>query len=89
MVWAKKIYGDEFAKWLSKSYEPLDFVIRLAKETAVVLLNGDGFDGPLWSVRASLANLDTASYLKIGKAIRSILDQYYSLYKTSGSSTKK
>ncbi len=82
MVWAKKIYGDEFAKWLSKSYEPLDFVIRLAKET-------DGFDGPLWSVRASLANLDTASYLKIGKAIRSILDQYYSLYKTSGSSTKK
>ena len=85
MVWAKKIYGDEFAKWLSKSYEPLDFVIRLAKETAVVLLNGDGFDGPLWSVRASLANLDTASYLKI----RSILDQYYSLYKTSGSSTKK
>ena len=89
MVWAKKIYGDEFAKWLSKSYEPLDFVIRLAKETAVVLLNGDGFDGPLWSVRASLANLDTASYLKIGKAIRSILDQYYSLYKTSVSSTKK
>ena len=89
MVWAKKIYGDEFAKWLSKSYEPLDFVIRLAKETAVVLLNGDGFDGPLWSVRASLANLDTASYLKIGNAIRSILDQYYSLYKTSGSSTKK
>ena len=89
MVWAKKIYGDEFAKWLSKSYEPLDFVIRLAKETAVVLLNGDGFNGPLWSVRASLANLDTASYLKIGKAIRSILDQYYSLYKTSGSSTKK
>ena len=83
MVWAKKIYGDEFAKWLSKSYEPLDFVIRLAKETAVVLLNGDGFDGPLWSVRASLANLDTASYLKIGKAIRSILYQYYSLYKTS------
>ena len=89
MVWAKKIYGDEFAKWPSKSYEPLDFVIRLAKETAVVLLNGDGFDGPLWSVRASLANLDTASYLKIGKAIRSILDQYYSLYKASGSSTKK
>lgn len=83
MVWAKKIYGDEFASWLSSSYEPLDFVIRLAKETAVVLLNGDGFGGPEWSVRASLANLDTASYLKIGKAIRSILDQYHSLYTDS------
>lgn len=80
MVWAKKIYGDDFASWLEASYQPLDFVIRLAKETAVVLLNGDGFGGPLWSVRASLANLDTDSYLKIGKAIRHILDQYHTLY---------
>lgn len=80
MVWAKKIYGEDFAKWLSTNYQPLDFVIRLAKETAVVLLNGDGFDGPLWSVRASLANLDTDSYLRIGKAIRAILDQYHAIF---------
>ena len=83
MVWAKKIYGEEFAAWLSANYQPLDFVIRLAKETAVVLLNGDGFDGPLWSVRASLANLDTDAYLKIGKAIRDILDQYHTLFTAS------
>lgn len=77
MVWAKKFYGDDFADYLDKTYVPLDFVIRLANETAIVLLNGDGFDGPAWSVRASLANLNESDYLKIGTAIRKILDSYY------------
>lgn len=80
MVWARKFYGDDFAKYLSDNYVPLDFVIRLANETAVVLLNGDGFDGPAWSVRASLANLNEEDYLKIGKAIRKILDDYHVKY---------
>ena len=80
MVWAKKFYGDDFAKYLDENYEPLDFVIRLANETAIVLLNGDGFNGPAWSVRASLANLDEDAYLKIGTAIRNILDEYHALY---------
>ena len=83
MVWAKKFYGDDFAKYLNDNYEPLDFVIRLANETAVVLLNGDGFDGPKWSVRASLANLNRDAYVKIGKAIRSILEEYYTAYKNA------
>lgn len=78
MVWAKKIYGDEFAEYLRSNYEPLDFVLRLASETAIVLLNGDGFAGPSWSVRASLANLDKDAYGKIGVAIRKIMDEYYS-----------
>ena len=77
MVWSKKFYGEEFADYLKSNYEPLDFVIRLANETAIVLLNGDGFDGPEWSVRVSLANLDDSAYLKIGTAIRHILDDYY------------
>ena len=80
MVWAKKFYGEDFADYLSKNYEPLDFVIRVANETAIVLLNGDGFDGPAWSVRASLANLDDDAYLRIGTAIRKILDDYHAKY---------
>lgn len=80
MVWAKKFYGDEFVKYLNDNYQPLDFVIRLANETAVVLLNGDGFDGPKWSVRASLANLNEDAYLKIGTAIRKILDEYHAKF---------
>lgn len=80
MVWARKFYGQEFAGYLNANYEPLDFVIRLADETAVVLLNGDGFDGPRWSVRASLANLDDDAYLRIGKCIRRILDEYHTKF---------
>lgn len=82
-VWAKRIYGDDFFNWLSKTYEPIDAVLRLAHRTSVVLLNGSGFDGPVWSVRASLANLDSADYLKIGSALRQVLDGYYKEYKDS------
>ncbi len=80
MVWGEEIYGKEFCDWLKENYEPLDPVMRLAKENSVVLLNGSGFNGPAWSVRASLANLDENEYLKIGDAIRSILDGYYEDY---------
>lgn len=81
MVWARKFYGEDFCRYMAANYEPLDFVMRLANETAVVLLNGDGFAGPDWSVRISLANLDRKSYLRIGTAIRTILDQYYDEYR--------
>lgn len=83
MLWGRKIYGDEFCEWMKANYEPLDIVLRLASRTSVVLLNGSGFDGPSWSVRASLANLDEPEYLKIGTAIRSILDGYYEEYRQS------
>lgn len=66
--------------YLNKNYVPLDFVIRLANETGVVVLNGDSFDGPKWSVRASLANLNKDAYLKIGTEIRKILEEYHNLY---------
>ncbi|MDE6296737.1 MAG: bifunctional aspartate transaminase/aspartate 4-decarboxylase, partial [Muribaculaceae bacterium] len=74
MVWGEHLYGKDFCEWLKSNYEPLDPVLRLAKETNVVLLNGSGFDGPAWSVRASLANLDENEYLRIGDAIREIID---------------
>lgn len=83
MVWGKRIYGEDFCNWLKATYEPIDVVMRLAKQTSVVLLNGSGFDGPEWSVRASLANLDESAYLKIGSALRKILDGYYEEYKKS------
>lgn len=83
MLWGRKIYGDDFCAWLQANFEPLDIVLRLAKCTSVVLLNGSGFDGPSWSVRASLANLDESAYLKIGSSLRSILDGYYEEYKAA------
>lgn len=81
LVWAKKFYGDDFVTYLKKTYRPLDIVFRLAKETSTVVLNGGGFDGPEWSVRASLANLNEADYVKIGQGIKRILDEYAERWK--------
>lgn len=80
MVWAEQLYGKEFATYLKENYEPIDFVIRLANETGIVLLNGSGFDGPEWSVRVSLANLNEPDYAIIGKHIGNMLAEYAKLW---------
>ncbi len=85
MVWAKELYGQEFADYINNNYNPLSAVFRLASETGAVVLNGDGFDGPKWSIRVSLANLNEEDYVKIGKYIRQILEQYATEWKDSKS----
>jgi len=74
---AKNRYGQEFSDYLVNSFEPIDFVVRLAEERAVVLLDGGGFDAPNMSVRVSLANLPDSAYEEIGKSISWLLEQYY------------
>lgn len=76
LVWAKKFHGEEFVDYLIHTYNPLDIVFRLATETGLVVLNGGGFDGPEWSVRVSLANLNEADYARIGQSLQQILDSY-------------
>ncbi|MFD5506741.1 bifunctional aspartate transaminase/aspartate 4-decarboxylase [Streptomyces sp. NPDC127051] len=73
---AERVHGKEFAQFLEKNYEPVDPLFRLAEQTSVVLLNGGGFDGPQWSVRVSLANLDDLDYLKVGHHLRTIFQEY-------------
>lgn len=80
-VWAKKFYGDDFVAYLKANYEPVDVVFRLAQETSLVLLNGGGFDAPEWSIRVSLANLNTEDYVQIGEGIASILHSYAAKWK--------
>ncbi|MEW1903001.1 bifunctional aspartate transaminase/aspartate 4-decarboxylase [Streptomyces sp. NPDC086147] len=82
---AERVHGKPFADFLEKTYEPVDPLFRLARQTGVVLLNGGGFDGPEWSVRVSLANLDDLDYLKIGHELRSIFDAYAEEWRASGS----
>lgn len=82
MLWSVKFYGNEFARYLKKNFDPVDILFRLAEEHAIVLLNGGGFDGPVWSIRVSLANLDTADYEKIGNAIKAILQEYAADWKS-------
>ncbi|MFD3995965.1 bifunctional aspartate transaminase/aspartate 4-decarboxylase [Streptomyces sp. NPDC058548] len=80
---AERVHGKDFADFLEKDYEPVDPLFRLAEQTGVVLLNGGGFDGPQWSVRVSLANLDDLDYLKIGHHLRAIFNDYAEEWKTS------
>ncbi|MGW5736044.1 MULTISPECIES: bifunctional aspartate transaminase/aspartate 4-decarboxylase [Streptomyces] len=80
---AERVHGKDFADFLVKNYEPVDPLFRLAEQTHVVLLNGGGFEGPEWSVRVSLANLDDLDYLKIGHHLRAIFNDYASEWKAS------
>ena len=83
MVWAKKLYGDDFAAWLPTAHDPLDVTMRLAAEKSIVVLNGSGFDGPDWSIRTSEANLDRDAYVTIGKMVRAIIEEYHEEYLAS------
>ena len=74
---ARDRYGKEFADYLVKSYEPIDFVVKLAEEKSVVLMDGGGFDAPNMSVRVSLANLPDQAYETIGKSISDLLAEYH------------
>ncbi|MEU2231205.1 bifunctional aspartate transaminase/aspartate 4-decarboxylase [Streptomyces vietnamensis] len=83
---AERVHGKDFADFLEKNYEPVDPLFRLAEQTSVVLLNGGGFDGPEWSVRVSLANLDDLDYLKIGHHLRAIFNDYAEEWKVARAS---
>ena len=55
-------------------HDPLEIVLALARKRGTVLLNGSGFDGPPWSARVSLANLNADEYASIGRDLREVAD---------------
>ncbi|EJT6475775.1 aspartate 4-decarboxylase [Clostridium perfringens] len=83
LQWALKNYGPEFANYLESNYKPVDVLYKLAEESSIVLLNGGGFQGPEWSVRISLANLDDDAYSEIGTVLRKILEDFVHHWKSS------
>jgi aspartate 4-decarboxylase len=74
---AEEKYGAGFAEKLTKNRCIDEFLLKLAKEKMTVCLPGDGFAGPVWSLRVSLANLDTEDYKDVGKNISLVLEEYY------------
>ena len=86
---AEKLYGKEFAEWFVKALPPEEFVVRLAIEAGVVLLPGRGFEVFHPSARVSLANLKEIDYIKIGKTIRRLLNEYYRKFLNSKDSSEK
>ncbi|WP_330586228.1 aspartate 4-decarboxylase [Romboutsia sp. CE17] len=79
--WARIYNGEEFVRFLKSNYELLDILYKLANNYSIVLLSGHGFAGPTWSVRVSLANLESEAYYKIGQALKEILTSYVEEWK--------
>ena len=74
-VWGRQTIGGDFPAYVEAHHAPLDIVMALAKNHGSVLLNGSGFAGPPWSVRISLANLDTADYEALGRDLKAVAEQ--------------
>ena len=70
------LYGPEFKAWFIESDLGTRFLFRLAEETGVVLLPGNGFEVVSTSARVSLANLTDIEYVAIGRFTRRVLDEY-------------
>lgn len=81
LIWAKARYGQAFETYLKENHHVLEFLFDLAQQEGVVLLNGDGFAGPQWSVRVSLANLSDEAYQQIGQAMNRQLETYATEWK--------
>jgi aspartate 4-decarboxylase len=80
---AAQRYGQDFATYLVEQHDPLEFIMRLAKEKGVVLMDGSGFAAPNMTLRVSLANLPHEAYIKIGLSINEVLEDFWQVYKRS------
>ncbi|MEG0320355.1 MAG: aspartate 4-decarboxylase, partial [Niameybacter sp.] len=74
--WMQKEWGPEVATAMNRRYKCVDFLYELAHQHNVILLAGDGFASSKWSVRVSLANLEEGAYLRIGRAMYQVLQQW-------------
>lgn len=88
-AWGTKHFGPEFLRFIEEHHDPLDIVLALARRFGTVLLNGSGFEGPPWSARVSLANLDADAYLEIGKHLRAVFAAAVDQWKASTTGTKE
>ena len=82
-----KLYGPDFETWFTTQDLGTSYLFRLAKETGVVLLPGNGFEVVDTSARISLANLTDTEYASIGKFTRQVLDEYYVDFKKTRAAT--
>jgi aspartate 4-decarboxylase len=83
LEWASCYYGIEFGEYLQRNHKPVEILYRLAEESSIVLLSGGGFQGPEWSIRISLANLNDEAYSRIGEVLHKILEEFVDGWKNT------
>jgi aspartate 4-decarboxylase len=82
-IFGARRYGHGFVDWLLAHKNPLEILFCLADEAGIVLLPGKGFGTPHPSARVSLANLNEADYARIGRIIRSVMEEYAGEYRSA------
>ncbi|MGD6965596.1 aspartate 4-decarboxylase [Rossellomorea vietnamensis] len=80
-IWCKLHYEEGFLDYLKTNYKPVDILYRLAEKSSIVLMSGEGFMAPEWSIRVSLANLEDEAYSEIGRELKMVLDDYLAEWK--------
>ncbi len=76
-----KAFGQDFVDWLLQDVQPTQLLFELAKESGIVLLPGRGFGAQSPAGRVSLANLNEADYVQIGRAARNLIERYHQRFK--------
>lgn len=74
---AEKRYGHQFREYLADNFEQVDFLVKLAEKSSVVLVDGVGFGTKPGELRVSEANLPTEDYPVIGKHVLELLAEYH------------
>jgi aspartate 4-decarboxylase len=80
-IWCNHHYEKGFTDYLKTNYKPVDILFRLAEKSSIVLMSGEGFLAPAWSIRVSLANLDDEAYTRIGQELKNTLEDYVAEWK--------
>ncbi|MDA3861870.1 MAG: bifunctional aspartate transaminase/aspartate 4-decarboxylase [Melioribacteraceae bacterium] len=73
---AERLYSKELVTYMRKNFEEISFLMNLAKEKGVVMMEGVGFSAPKGVLRVSQANLPDGAYPEIAKRIKGLLKEY-------------
>jgi len=80
---AERLYGKDLETYIRENFEEIDFLLKLAKEDGVVIMEGVGFDATKGTLRVSHANLPDDAYPKISRRIKALLKDYNDKMKSS------
>lgn len=79
--WVELRYDKKFASYLTSHWTMSQLLERLAETKLLMLLRADGFGSNKWSVRISLANLETKKYYEVGQRIIDLMDTIHEEWK--------
>lgn len=81
--WLNKRYGSGFKNYIEENWSMTDIVSKLAEEERLMLLKSEAFGSSKWTVRVSLANLETKAYKEVGIRLRSMMDRMHEEWEIS------